>query len=70
MSAYAARLSPEAAVTHAIAPSRHAWVQVAKGHVTVNGTPLDEGDGAGITGETMIAVASPAGGEVLLFDLP
>src|SRR5262245_44721636 len=70
VSAYAARLSPEAAVTHAIAPRRHAWVQVAKGRVTVNGTALEEGDGAGIAGETMVAVASATGAEALVFDLP
>jgi hypothetical protein len=70
VSAYAARLSPEAAVTHALAPGRHAWVQVAKGAANVNGTALEEGDGAGLVGETMVAVASPTGGEVLVFDLP
>jgi quercetin 2,3-dioxygenase len=65
-----ARLGPEAAVTHALARDRHAWVQVARGAVTVNGTTLREGDGAGIAGETLVAIASPTGGEVLLFDLP
>ena len=68
--AHVARLSPEAAVTHALAPGRHAWVQVAKGEVTVNGTQLDEGDGAGVAGETLVGIASPTGAEVLLFDLP
>jgi redox-sensitive bicupin YhaK (pirin superfamily) len=67
---YVARLSPEAAVTHAITPGRRAWVQVARGDVTVNGTRLAEGDGAGVADERLVAIASPAGGEVLLFDLP
>ncbi len=67
---YAARLAPEAAVTHAFAPGRHGWLQVAKGEVTVDGGRLREGDGLGIADETAIAVASPTGGEVLLFDLP
>ena len=65
-----ARLSPEAAATHALAASRHAWVQVARGEATVNGTPLHEGDGAGIVGEALVAIGAPTGGEVLLFDLP
>jgi hypothetical protein len=65
-----ARLSPGAAVTHALEAGRHAWVQVAKGAATVNGTTLGEGDGAGLGGEPLLAIASPAGGEVLLFDLP
>jgi redox-sensitive bicupin YhaK (pirin superfamily) len=67
---YVARLSPEAAVTHAITPGRRAWVQVARGDVTVNGTRLTEGDGAGVADERLVAIASPMGGEVLLFDLP
>jgi quercetin 2,3-dioxygenase len=67
---YAARLSPEAAVTHAIADGRRAWVQVARGEATVNGTHLAEGDGAGVSNEPLLAIASPTGGEVLLFDLP
>jgi quercetin 2,3-dioxygenase len=67
---YVARLSPEAAVTHAIAPNRRAWVQIARGDATVNGTPLAEGDGAGIADERLLAITSPSGGEVLVFDLP
>jgi redox-sensitive bicupin YhaK (pirin superfamily) len=58
-------------VTHALAPDRRAWVQVARGEVTLNGELLAEGDGAAITGETLLTLASaPGGGEVLLFDLP
>ena len=67
---YAARLSPEAAVTHAMRPGRHAWVQVAKGGATVNGAGLAEGDGAAVEGESLLAITAPSGGEVLLFDLP
>jgi redox-sensitive bicupin YhaK (pirin superfamily) len=65
-----ARLSPEAAVTHALAPGRRAWVQVARGGATVNGMGLAEGDGAGIASESLVAITSPSGGEILLFDLP
>ncbi len=67
---YVARLSPEAAVTHAIEPGRRAWVQVARGDVTVNGEPFSEGDGAGVVDERLVAIASRDGGEILLFDLP
>jgi len=65
-----ARLTPGAAVTHAPVSGRRAWVQVARGDATVNGTTLHEGDGAGITAEACVAIASPPGAEVLLFDLP
>jgi len=57
--------------TYAIAPDRHAWVQVARSQVEINGTALHAGDGAALTGETLVrAIAkgdSPA--EVLLFDM-
>ena len=63
-----ARLSAEAAVTHALEPGRRAWVQVARGGATVNGAGLAEGDGAAIADESLVAITSPSGGEVLLFD--
>ena len=65
-----ARLRAGGAVTHALAPGRHAWLQVATGDVTLNGTALREGDGAGVQDESLLAVTSPRGAEVLLFDLP
>jgi redox-sensitive bicupin YhaK (pirin superfamily) len=70
VAAYVARLSPEAAVTHALAPGRRAWVQIARGDATVNGQACVEGDGAGVADESLVAIATAAGAEVLLFDLP
>ncbi|GAB4544217.1 MAG: pirin family protein [Pleurocapsa sp.] len=50
--------------------NRSIWIQVAKGAIEVNGKSLDAGDGAGIEGETNIAIASITdNAEVLLFDL-
>jgi redox-sensitive bicupin YhaK (pirin superfamily) len=49
---------------------RHAWVQVARGSVRVNGNELREGDGAAISDESSIKVEGVTGGEVLVFDLP
>jgi redox-sensitive bicupin YhaK (pirin superfamily) len=50
-------------------PGRSAWVQVARGTVTVNGTSLKEGDGAAVFEETGIALTTDVSGEVLIFDL-
>lgn len=50
-------------------PGRHAWVQVARGQVRVNGELLKEGDGAALSGETKVALEGVTGAEVLLFDL-
>jgi len=56
-------------VTHALATGRHAWVQVVKGTLSVNGTALSEGDGAAISGETGVALTAEKDAELLLFDL-
>jgi redox-sensitive bicupin YhaK (pirin superfamily) len=71
---YATLLMPGERVTHTFAPGRHAWVQVARGDVRLNGTPLTAGDGAAVSDERaldLVGEPAPAGGagEVLLFDL-
>lgn len=53
-----------------LGPGRHAWVQVARGGVRVNGHELVEGDGAAISDERSVRVEGTGGGEVLVFDLP
>ena len=56
-------------VTHRPAPGRHAWLQVVKGAVTLNGTPLKAGDGAAASDEDSLTVRADGDSEVLLFDL-
>ena len=56
-------------VRHTLRPGRQAWVQVARGSLTVNDTTLTAGDGAAITDETAIEIAASSDAEVLLFDL-
>jgi hypothetical protein len=52
-----------------IASGRHAWIQVTKGNVRVNGVALQTGDGAKVSDEKMISLDADKGAEVLLFDL-
>jgi redox-sensitive bicupin YhaK (pirin superfamily) len=67
---YASVLGKGEAVRHALAPGRHAWVQVARGEATVNGKALSAGDGAAISDEREVAIEGRGGGgELLLFDL-
>ena len=66
---YAAHLSPGGRIAAPLAPGRHAWVQVARGGLTLNSLELGQGDGAAISGETAIDIQSAEGGEFLLFDL-
>lgn len=67
---YAARLGAGEAVRHPLAAGRRAWVQVARGAVTVNGSALAAGDGAALAQEAEAAVTGTASSEILLFDLP
>jgi len=66
---YRARLAPGAEAVHELAPSRHAWVQVAGGDIEINGMPLAAGDGAAISGEKAVRIRSAGGADALLFDL-
>jgi redox-sensitive bicupin YhaK (pirin superfamily) len=55
-----------------LAAGRHAWVQVARGKVRINGADLSEGDGAAISNESSVrieGVAAGGDGEVHVFDL-
>jgi hypothetical protein len=67
---YASFLGEGERLTHDIAPGRHAWLQVARGIATVNGTSLEAGDGAAISDETTLQVEAGDMAEILLFDLP
>jgi hypothetical protein len=53
----------------ALSPGRHAWVQVARGRVRVNGVPLAAGDGAALSEERTVSVEGVEDAEVLAFDL-
>ncbi len=55
--------------TYALPPGRHAWLQVLRGAVTVNGTALTAGDGAAVSEETALTVRAAKDAEVMLFDL-
>ena len=65
----AARLDAGMTVTHPLAADRHAWVQVARGSVTLNGAELAAGDGASVTEETTLELTAGEDAEVLVFDL-
>lgn len=66
---YSTVLTPHEAVVHALAPGRHAWVQVARGAADLNGHALRAGDGASVVDEPDLAIAAAEDAEVLVFDL-
>ena len=66
---YIGRLDAGASAEHALGAGRHAWVQVARGALDLNGTSLKAGDGAAISNESRARIESKEASEVLLFDL-
>lgn len=67
---YASILGEGDGVTHSLGEGRGAWLQVARGSVTVNGTALTAGDGAAIEDEQNLTIQSTTrDSEIFLFDL-
>ena len=66
---YSALLSAGGRARHALGDGRHAWVQIARGKVQLNGNPLSAGDGASVTDEPALELVASTSAEVLLFDL-
>jgi hypothetical protein len=69
VSLYASLLAPGASLTHELAPGRHAWVQLAKGAISLNGISLKAGDGAAVSDERALAITATEPAELLVFDL-
>jgi redox-sensitive bicupin YhaK (pirin superfamily) len=66
---YVSLLEPGQEVKHELGEGRHAWLQVAKGAVELNGKSLSQGDGAAVSEEQKLVVKGASDSEVLLFDL-
>ncbi|MFZ0311730.1 MAG: pirin family protein [Candidatus Korobacteraceae bacterium] len=69
---YASLLDSGKSVELELNQGRHAWVQLISGELDVNGAKLAKGDGAAISGESKLRIASAGGdgaAEFLLFDL-
>jgi hypothetical protein len=62
-------LEPGEHISYSLKPDRHAWVQVARGAVTLNGAPFNQGDGAAISEEDRLEFSATEPAELLLFDL-
>ncbi len=66
----ACRLDAGARVGRTLLPGRHAWVQVARGKLELQGQRLVQGDGAALSGERSLDIRAAGACEFLLFDLP
>lgn len=66
---FACILDAGAAIAHAVAPGRHAWLQMVRGSATLNGVALAGGDGAAVSDEASVELVATSDCEALLFDL-
>lgn len=66
---YASILQTGEGLTHTLSPARHAWLQVTRGTVSLNGETLRAGDGAALSEEPKLQIRATEPSEFLLFDL-
>jgi quercetin 2,3-dioxygenase len=66
---YLASLDAGQEVTQQLAAGRHAWLQVLRGAVTLNGQPLATSDGAAVSEEATLTIGAAEDAEIMLFDL-
>ncbi|MCA8920268.1 MAG: pirin family protein [Planctomycetes bacterium] len=68
-SVYASLLEAGESLSYSLPAGRHAWVQVARGELTLNGQTLRAGDGARTSDPGELTLSASADAELLLFDL-
>ena len=56
-------------VVHEVATGRHAWLQVLRGSVSLNGHELQTSDGAAVSDESSLTIQATNNAEIMLFDL-
>lgn len=66
---WGARIDAGATLKYDLNPKRHAWLQIARGAVVVQGQTAGAGDGLACTDEARLELTASEGAEVLLFDL-
>ncbi len=67
---YAAALNGDEVVEHDLGTVPKAWLQVARGKVSLNNEPLVAGDGVAIEGGGMLVLSDGVDAEVMLFEMP
>ena len=66
---YLSTLDAGQSVALQLPTGRHAWLQVLRGGVNLNGTALETSDGAAVSEESALAITADSEAEILLFDL-
>lgn len=66
---YLSLLNAGSIVRHELTAGRHAWLQVLRGSVTLNGVELKTSDGAAVSEEGSLSIHADEDAEIMLFDL-
>lgn len=66
---YTALLASRQSISYSLPPKRFAWIQIARGSITINDHHLIAGDGAAIQQEKDLSIVAKENSEFLLFDL-
>lgn len=66
---FLSNLADGRAVEHSLDKGRHAWLQVLRGAITLNGHSLATSDGAAISDEDELEIVAIQSAEIMLFDL-
>jgi quercetin 2,3-dioxygenase len=69
VSVFASILGAGERVKHDMDQTRHGWIQIARGEISVNGQRAGQGDGASASGESSLEILAEQPSEILLFDL-
>ena len=69
-SVYLATLQSGTQLDYHLENNRHAWLQVLRGNITVNGEELTASDGVALSEIETLQLTATSGSEVMLFDLP
>jgi redox-sensitive bicupin YhaK (pirin superfamily) len=67
---YLAKIESGQQIVHELSPGRHAWLQVLRGAVTLNGTELTTSDGAACSDEQRLEIVAAENAAIMLLDIP
>ena len=56
-------------IEHPLEVKKHAWVQIVRGELLLNGTKLQAGEGAAVSEESVVKIHYSRSREFLLFEL-
>jgi redox-sensitive bicupin YhaK (pirin superfamily) len=66
---YLSQIDAQQEIVYEPATGRHAWLQVLRGTVSLNGIPLNTSDGTAVSDETSLIIRATSDAEIMLFDL-